>query len=368
MALLLDEIREYGVLSDPFRQVQFDWRIVESVIDRITHDDRVQVFDVTPVGAKYLAGELKISDLPSFRLPFDACWFEIHEKISPRSVTGHILNTKKSLTLSWGMYVEEADANDLADRWAYPRDLWGGDDIATVHIGTLFCSWDNSRGGVIPSGPIASWVIGLNPNGLFSGNTVTNDSLSIHIVPMSETIVEYCRDNGFGSDTEIQSFITASYVLPLYCGIGLLNIRNITTELITREPKLQQARIRRKKPPFVSYHTLVVRPLSGGKKYATRGGSQPTGYTMPFHTVRGHPVTYREDAPRFGRLSDGVGTFWIEGHARGVKSAGETKKDYQVDPETTRTSRTTRIERDKNYRGPEMWQSMKKGDEGDEGQ
>jgi len=360
MSLLLDEIREYGVISDPYKAVHFNWQSVETMIDRIAQDDRVQVFDVSPAGVKFLNRELSLNDLPSFRLPFRACWFECHEKDDMSKVKSDLAQEIHGMSLAWGMYVEEADAADLMTEWNYMDGLWEDDAVATVHVGTLFCSWGNSRAGTIPAGPIASWVLGLRADGTFAGEDDDRDHLLIHIVPMSETIVEYCRDAGFGSDVQVQAFIATNYIMPLYCGVGLLNIRNISTEVITRPPKLQQARIRRKKPPFVSYHTLVVRPLSAGKNYQQSSKSQPTGFTMPFHTVRGHPVTYRESAPRFGRLSDGVGTFWIEGHARGLKSSGETRKDYQVDPETERKSRVTRIERDETYRGPEMWREITK--------
>ena len=360
MKLLLDEIREHGVLTDPFQEIHLDWSAVDTVINRIAGDERVQVFDVSPAGEKYLSGELRIEELPGFRLPYSASWFEVHEKFTPS--TKHLVSK-----VSWGMYVEEIDAADW-DRAEMATGVFDKSKLAYFHFGMLFVSWGDARD-AIPGGPVASWVLPLAADGTFLPPQNSDDKTKIvamTLVPTSETIVQYCREHKMNTDQEIQMFLAANYIFPLYAGVGLLNFRNISTEIVTTPPKLQHARVKRKKPPFVSYHTLVVSPLVSGKRYDRKGGPVSTGHTMPFHMVRGHPATYSADAPRFGRKSDGVGTFWIKGHPRGLKSTGQTRKDYAVDPATDRKTRLRTIPRTADYQGPSLWKELVRKAEGEE--
>jgi len=122
----------------------------------------------------------------------------------------------------------------------------------------------------------------------------------------------------------------ASYLYQLHptaLAIGLMNCKNVS--LLQHERKSRSSNKvtrRRKRPENLSYHTIEL----------PRKNSDPESITYcpdhlkALHTVRGHFKTYTADAPRLGRLSDDVGTFWTPWHLRGNEEFGRILSDYEV--------------------------------------
>ena len=74
-----------------------------------------------------------------------------------------------------------------------------------------------------------------------------------------------------------------------------------------------------------SYYILDIPGANVSKTGGLRGPVD-----LRHHVVRGHFKRFTEQSPRFGRLSDGVGEFWIPCHARGNPELGAITKDYRV--------------------------------------
>jgi hypothetical protein len=107
--------------------------------------------------------------------------------------------------------------------------------------------------------------------------------------------------------------------------VALTHVRNIAIEERPVPPKMQRARVRRGKPPLVTFKTLVIRPLAALNSGGTPGAVQGV---MPLHLVRGNFAHYGPDNRLFGRYE---GTFWRPAHIRGEKRNGLALKDYRVE-------------------------------------
>jgi hypothetical protein len=107
--------------------------------------------------------------------------------------------------------------------------------------------------------------------------------------------------------------------------LAILHVKNIVVEEHVPSVKMQRARCRRGRPPFVTYKTLRV--VSPGSAAPRDGERRPPTHSVPFHLVRGHFSHYSEERPLFGKYP---GTFWIPAHARGNSEVGTVLKDYDV--------------------------------------
>ncbi len=92
---------------------------------------------------------------------------------------------------------------------------------------------------------------------------------------------------------------------------------------------VQMSRAERRRatlPPSIRFTRLTIDPMRPLRRSATTPGE---AHDTPWHQVRGHFVTYRPEAPMFGR-SGQHGTYWIPAHVRGDRQHGEVHKDYRV--------------------------------------
>jgi len=104
---------------------------------------------------------------------------------------------------------------------------------------------------------------------------------------------------------------------------AVINCKNVGVETVHPSSRSQRSRRKKKKPPLVSYKTLVIKNASTNK---SGGNGQGTG-TNRLHLCRGHFKTYTEDSPLMGRH---VGTYWWQPMARGKSREGQVIKDYSV--------------------------------------
>lgn len=83
--------------------------------------------------------------------------------------------------------------------------------------------------------------------------------------------------------------------------------------------------------PSLTFRTLhvphITKALERAAEHREHGGG-----VLPLHGVRGHYVTYTEEAPMFGKH---VGTFWKDPHMRGKVENGAVVKHYSVEPTGT---------------------------------
>ena len=107
----------------------------------------------------------------------------------------------------------------------------------------------------------------------------------------------------------------------------LLTCKNISTEIIAPDKKLQKARQRRGKAPLRDYYVLNVN-LPGQRQFAA--GTNKSNEHVRFHTVAGHLADYREGAGLFGKYK---GVFWIPAHVRGDRDKGNVTKSYALQTE-----------------------------------
>lgn len=119
--------------------------------------------------------------------------------------------------------------------------------------------------------------------------------------------------------------MTISY--PAFLALYFLQFR--TVRLVDEAPpeKLNRARERRGKRPFVRYHVLEIQ---AAKEILSREGRvEEQGLQRALHTVRGHISFYTEERPLFGKVS---GPVYKRPHVRGRSKSGIVLKDYDVKP------------------------------------
>lgn len=114
-------------------------------------------------------------------------------------------------------------------------------------------------------------------------------------------------------------------IAPALLAISFLHCRNVTTEVVAPDLKLNRARSRRARRPLRRYKVLRIEPMT--RTLSREGSIEAQGLAKALHICRGHFKTY-EERPLFGRLR---GTWFWQDHIRGSIEAGVVEKDYEVD-------------------------------------
>lgn len=99
----------------------------------------------------------------------------------------------------------------------------------------------------------------------------------------------------------------------------ILNCSNVTTRIIKPPKALNKSRVKKRKVPFFSYHTLDLYP-SEENSVSTGGGGGIKGHTKRLHMRRGHIRRYKKTGK----------TIWINNMMVGNKKDGYVHKDYRV--------------------------------------
>lgn len=141
------------------------------------------------------------------------------------------------------------------------------------------------------------------------------------LVPTVDTTTGEMSERGAGFDRRI----CKERLHILFLCLSFLHCKNVAQVENAQSFKLQRARMRRGKPPLVTYRTLEINPMK--EILRTEGRSEEVGLKRALHICRGHFASYTEDKKLFGRIT---GRFWIPAHVRGSKEVGEVKKDYKI--------------------------------------
>ena len=86
---------------------------------------------------------------------------------------------------------------------------------------------------------------------------------------------------------------------------ALMNCRNIISDRVSPDRKLQRSRCKSGKIPLYNFSALKMKPMGKNGSEAARA----------IHWVRGHFKEYTPDKPLFGKI---VGLFWWEPHLAGA--------------------------------------------------
>ena len=132
------------------------------------------------------------------------------------------------------------------------------------------------------------------------------------------------REDGDPARAEALENLNGSATIPALMAVAFSHCRNVRRVAVSPDKRLDRARVRRGKRPFVRFTTLVIDPMR--EVLRTEGGAEIRGLAAALHICRGHFKTY-DERPLFGRLR---GTFWWGDHVRGNAAEGVVAKDYAV--------------------------------------
>lgn len=129
----------------------------------------------------------------------------------------------------------------------------------------------------------------------------------------------YCIP-GDPQDSQATMSVLHSLWAPSLLAIGLMNCKNVTTNLdsISIGPKVNR---RHPKRDEIQYRTIVVPGHSGV------GSSTGLDRPVAMHRVRGHFKTFTADAPLLGKHT---GTYWWGWQVRGKADNGVVVSDYKL--------------------------------------
>jgi len=108
--------------------------------------------------------------------------------------------------------------------------------------------------------------------------------------------------------------------------LEFLQCRNASSEYVYLTKSQSFNKIPQKERPLFRYKVLKVLVPKSRKVYVY-DKTIPPMETMPVHLVPGHPKTYSEDKPLFGKYS---GKWWWQPFLRGSSKNGFVTKDYCV--------------------------------------
>jgi len=262
------------------------------------------------------------------KLPFDLCWFDYLDSNMLEKFFGERF---KGVSVKVGMLVGRVNPEDPKD---YPEII-----------------------SIIPCfsyGPTKSWslcgtVLYVKVGALFNRKELTD--IYNHCCPAIEDTIGNKRllnqhiESGLQSNylsmptidfwthdaddhtkiwRDLGEAIGNHAVSTLNIFLMLLNCQNVITETIHKKKKDKRKSI----PKSEVYKILKFKVKKASKRREYDEQDEQLNETiMPLHICKGHPKTYTEDRPLFGKY---VGRWWWTGQVRGDPEKGILIKDYQA--------------------------------------
>lgn len=164
------------------------------------------------------------------------------------------------------------------------------------------------RPGVI-GGPFVRWSLRVNQDGSLE------ERPEMYKPTFSDETTK--PDSDFGNYNQ--------YLFPCLLSLSFLHCKNVTQVVTDPIPKLNRARVKEGKPPFVRFHTLEIEPMKKVLRHQGREHEQDLAKAL--HICRGHFADYRNGAGLFGKHK---GVYWWDSQVKGSKSKGVVVKEYDV--------------------------------------
>jgi hypothetical protein len=181
------------------------------------------------------------------------------------------------------------------------------------------CTAFTSKPATVPSGPIAGWVLALDPD----GRAVKSSTASDVACWLSE-------DHIAAADSDVvKASMRYALLDPVLLAICFMHARNgVALEATPEPPRSADTAYRvRTGRPLVRAQVLQIDAVKNVIE-AARASSEAGGDLLrALHLCRGHFATYTQDKPLFGKLT---GTFYVPAHLRGSGRAGVVLSDYEV--------------------------------------
>lgn len=258
-----------------------------------------------------------ITAIPLCRLPFEKCWLEWPGGIDDRSDNN--LDEDHVIPRTWGVLLEATDSTlqrfDVSFVWDFKP---GAIDLPpqyteahTLNLGVVGLHIDWADWG--------EWTEIRAANEAEAASALQTTVTTV-IPPHSRQMIAALKAT---QPAEIEPLLASnfesiegemSYVIAALC---LLNTRNYTDISRVDLAKQNNARMRRRKRPLLSYSTVKIR-LSQQERTASKAAGM-TREEMRRHVVRGH----------FKIRSSGI--YWWRPFIRGSVAAGEVKRTaYEI--------------------------------------
>lgn len=299
--MLIDEVIHEFIRERTAVEVSFD------ILNRSTvfHPEalmRVPVIEATNVMEYVYVEDPKerwtLHDVVNFAPPFQRMWIEF---ASPRKS-----NTEGSMV--------EANFWNVRKVAAYIQSSREQDKSWTSFVDILCRGLDNTIG------LMGATDLSIDRNGLASFR------YPAHTVPLVRGRPFFSIPEELENSRAIYSILETILVI---CGLTISFMHLKTTTIIAKEypQKLQRARIKNKKRPFIKYYVLEINPAIDILR--SEGKSSVQGLKKALHICRGHFKDYRDGRGLFGKYT---GIYWWQEHTKGDKARGEVLKDYRVKP------------------------------------
>lgn len=154
-------------------------------------------------------------------------------------------------------------------------------------------------------------------------------------VAVGDCVVELTPEGGYKDNTMVFTYDTRSpfsredvekiYRVGLFAGLlAIQSMNSQCVEFIDHEQHIVPRLLKRRGTKPVTFKELLLKPTHVQHE---NNNAKPYQGIMPEHARRGHPATYTEDAPLFGKF---VGTFWRKPTVVGERKNGIVVKDYKV--------------------------------------
>ena len=294
--------REVSYLIDQFRESVK----LSTDKDFLREIGRMPCFEITPV-ANYIAAQhgtsktITIEEFPCIRPPFKKMWLEYNYEppsgTYEKAYIGHLLSCTKANGQDYDYTLMIKIAIGVGDRITlYPYVVI----IPFLEDGTP-CGIPLPKG---QSGKRAPFMVQYV--GEFNAKTEEQ----------KQAIQKETQEWGKNMASTIPATLVA---------LSFMNCKNVSHGILREEmPKLNRSRAKKGKVPLLRMYTLKI----GGIKEMFRKSGHGEGFsTTAFHICRGHFKDFTHGAGLFGRYK---GRYWWPSQARGNRSAGIVKKEYEV--------------------------------------